>query len=121
MADKDDVFGGFIDSLEEPGQPPKKGLLKKLFSKKKDSSLSRKKEDSSGSFYDESMDFLASDSSDKAYGEASAATSSEDTEEFVPTLKNLFGFKWWEFGVIIIEVLLIIYMILVLLKIVPLF
>ncbi len=122
MTNKDDTFEEFIDNLEEPKRPEKKGLFAKLFGVRASKSSARQKQsnDSSKDFYDESMDFLeTTDDSGNLYDTTSQTDTSK--EEFVPTLKNLFGFKVWEFGVIVIEFLLILYMILVLLKLVPLF
>jgi hypothetical protein len=119
MAQKDEIFEGFIDDLEKSPKPKKKGFFATLFSspakqEKRDASSS-----SDDSFYDESMDFIE-EAGDNSYEKATTSESFSG-EEFVPTLKNLFGFKWWEFSVIVIEFFLILYMALVLLKLVPLF
>lgn len=78
--------------------------------------------EASSAYFEEDSGVFVDDDTDSYYGEDTGEAKSEK-KKVKPKhkgIKNLFGFLWWEFIVIIIEVLLLVYVLLVFTGILPL-
>lgn len=126
MAPDEDSFDDFLDTVDDTSKTvdaPKKKQKKpfKLFGGMKLAKEKKKKAESTSSFYDEALDFSVSDDDDFYGVSASEQTNQNERQDTKLTLQTLFEFRWWELAILVVEVLLVVYLVLVLTKVLPLF
>ena len=110
MADELDTILG-KEETKNTSEKPKKERKKRQGKKQQEASTS--------SIYDESDQFSSGTDDDDSYGQKQEGQPA--AEDAVSDFQHMFGFKWWEIGVLLVEVVLIIYLVLVLTRVVPLF
>lgn len=103
---RDSIFDPFLDDI--------KGVKKKS---KKD----KKKEKENESLYGPaSFDFGDKSDDDDTYGTSSFSKKESNKKEKV-TIQTLFEFKPWEIAVLVVELILVLYLILVVTRVLPIF
>lgn len=103
---RDEDFDPFLDEVKGVKSSSKKDLKKR----KKDEAL----------YGPASFDFGDQLDDDDAYGSKKFSGGDDSNQEKV-TIQSLFEFRPWEIFVLVMEILLVTYLVLVVLKVIPLF
>jgi len=116
---RDSDFDPFLDDVKGVKTNSTKGNSKssggwfssKAKKKKKDESL----------YGPASFDFGDKSDDDDAYSTSNFSGKSEDIKPEKVTIQTLFEFKPWEIGVLLVELLLVVYLVLVVTRVIPIF